>query len=107
MIGTFLSLTVEADLDSRSARAITRWAIAGGYPEIIAIKAPKPVFVRVHRELRGQLVCVAVNYADEKVNLKIQYRDSPPDKAATAQDLTTRELAVVLDARDGLILGLD
>ena len=52
-------------------------------------------------------VCVAVNYAHEKANLKIQYIDFPSDKAARAEELTTRELAVVLDARDGQIIGLD
>jgi beta-galactosidase GanA len=106
-IGTFLSLTVEADLDSRSVSAITRWAIGGGYQEVTAIKASKPVLVRAHRASSSQLVCVAVNYAHEKADLKIQYIDFPSDKAARAEELTTRELAVVLDARDGKIIGLD
>jgi beta-galactosidase GanA len=101
-IGTFLSLAVEADLDSRSIRGITRWSIAGGYPEIAAIKASKPVLLRAHRTSNGELVCVAVNYGRENTELKIQY----VDRAGSSEEPTTRELAVELEARDGKIIGL-
>jgi beta-galactosidase GanA len=106
-IGTFLSMTVEADPDFHSMSAITRWAIGGGYREVTAIKASEPLLVRAHRTSGNQLLCVAVNYAHEKANLKVQYLDSSSDRATSSGELTTRELVVVLQARDGQIIGLE